>query len=206
MLGVAGSLTSPSGWLNANLYANVVPLFALVLTIGYGAAAIAGQNEDDRLGLIAALPLSRTSLLLQKVVAMAVFSTPVAMATFVAVLIGRHYGIQLGIGGLVGVTVGVVLMAFDFGAIALATGCLTGSRGAALGVSAAFAAMSYVISSLAGAVDWMHGLRHLSPIFWSVGQDQVEHGLALQSLAALVVVGAVLVGLALWAVERLDVR
>lgn len=206
LLGVTGSLTSPSGWLNANLYANVVPLFALVLTIGYGAAAIAGQDEDDQLGLVAALPLSRTSLLLQKVVAMAALSTPVALAAFVSALIGRHYEIRLGSAGLLGVTLGVALLAFDFGALALATGCLTGSRGAALGVSAAFAALSYVISSLAGAVDWMHGLRHFSPIFWSVGQNQVENGLSTASLAALVGTGTALVAVAVWAFHRLDLR
>lgn len=53
-----------------------------------------------------------------------------------------------------------------------------GSRSVALGVSSALAAAAYVVSSLAGVVDWVHRLRHLSPIFWSVAQNQVGTGLA----------------------------
>ncbi len=206
LFGLSGTLTSPAGWLNANLYANAVPLFALLVTVGYGAAAVAGQNEDERLGLVAALPLSRTSLLLQKVLALAVVSMPVATVTLAAAIIGRHYDIRLGLSGLIGVTIGVMLMSFDFGMLALALGCLTGSRGIALGATSAVAATAYLASSLAGAVDWMHGLRHLSPMYWAVGQNQVEDGLATHSLTALLVTGVTLSGLALWAFHRLDLR
>ena len=43
LFGATGSLTSPTGWLNANIYSNFLPLVVLLLTIGYGASAIAGQ-------------------------------------------------------------------------------------------------------------------------------------------------------------------
>ena len=67
LFGVTGSLTSPSGWLNANLYSNFVPLVVLLLTIGYGASCIAGQSEDGTLGLIATLPVSRRRIALAEV-------------------------------------------------------------------------------------------------------------------------------------------
>lgn len=206
LFGVSGPLTSPAGWMNANLYANVVPLFALLLTIGYGAAAVAGQNEDERLGVLAALPVSRTAMLLQKLLTLLVLSTPVALVTGAAALLGRRYDLDLGLGALLGVTVGVVLLAFDFGALALALGCLTGSRGLALGITSATAAAAYVISSLAGVVNWVHKLRHLSPIYWSVGQNQVDGGVAAGSLAALVITAFALAGVALLAFHRLDLR
>jgi ABC-2 type transport system permease protein len=199
-------LTSPAGWLNANLYANAVPLFALLLTVSYGAATVAGQNEDGRLGLVAALPLSRTSLVLQKILGLVVVATPVPLVTLLAVLVGQRYQIHLGFGGLITLTLGVLLMSFDFGVIALSLGCLTGSRGVALGVTSAVAATAYLVSSLAGAVDWVHRLRHLSPIFWSVGQNQVENGLSGASLAALVACGAAFSALALLAFHRLNLR
>ncbi|MEO6413690.1 MAG: ABC transporter permease subunit [Pedococcus sp.] len=206
LFGLSGSLTSPAGWLNANLYANVVPLFALLLSVGYGAAAIAGQNEDERLGLIAALPVSRTSLLFQKQLALAVVSSPVALVTFAAVLLGRTVDLRLAVGPLTSATAGVVLLSYDFGVLALAVGCLTGSRGLALGATSALAAASYLTSSLAGAVDWLHALRHLSPIYWSVGQNQIVDGLAPGSFAALAVTGLLLSGVAQWAFRRLDLR
>ena len=199
-------MTSPSGWMNANLYTNVVPLFALLLTIGYGAAAVAGQNEDERLGLFAALPLSRNAIMGQKLLSLLVLSAPVALVTGATALAGRHYDLDLGAEALLGVTVGVMLLAFDFGALALALGCLTGSRGVALGVTAAVAAAAYVISSLSGVVQWVHQLRDLSPIYWSVGQNQVGAGLAAGSFAVLVITGLALAGVSLWAFRRLDLR
>jgi len=47
--GVTGPLTSPGGWLNGNIYGNFFPLIMLLLTIGYGAACLAGQDEDGTL-------------------------------------------------------------------------------------------------------------------------------------------------------------
>lgn len=206
LFGVSGSLTSPAGWLNANLYANIVPLSALLLTIGYGAAAVAGENDDERLGLLAALPLSRRTLLGQKLLALGVLSTPVALTTLAADLVGRFYQLQPPWPGLAGVTLGVALTAFLFGCLALAIGCLTNNRGAAIGVASAAAAASYVISSLAGTVAWVDRLRLFSPLYWSVGQNQVENGLSLTSLAALVLTIAVIAGVAVWSFDRLDLR
>ena len=57
LFGIAGSLTSPVGWLSANVYANFFPLILLVLTIGYGAFCLAGQERDGQLELVLSLPL-----------------------------------------------------------------------------------------------------------------------------------------------------
>ena len=206
LFGISGSLTSPAGWLNANLYANIVPLFALLLTIGYGAAAVAGDNGDERLGLLAALPVSRHSLLAQKILALAVLSLPVAAATLAADVVGRFYQLRPPVKGLIGVTVGVALTAMLFGCLALAVGCLTNSRGIAIGLASTVAAASYVISSLAGSVSAVHHLRLLSPLYWSVGQNQVADGLPISSLIALLATSAVLGGVAFWAFDRLDLR
>ena len=46
LFGATGSLTSPSGWLDANIYENFLPLIMLLITVGYGASCIAGQDED----------------------------------------------------------------------------------------------------------------------------------------------------------------
>ena len=66
LFGANGPLTTPSGWLNANLYANFVPLIALLLAIGYGASCLAGQDEDGTLALVATLPLTRRGIVAQK--------------------------------------------------------------------------------------------------------------------------------------------
>lgn len=72
LFGVTGPLTSPGGWLNGNIYGNFFPLIMLLLTIGYGAASLAGQDEDGTLALLAVLPIRRRTIVVQKAAAMAV--------------------------------------------------------------------------------------------------------------------------------------
>lgn len=206
LFGAAGSLTSPDGWMNANLYANFVPLFALLMTIGYGAAAIAGQDEDGTLGAVASLPLTRGRLLLEKTAALAVLSLPVPVVSLVASLVGRGFDLDLGIGPLAQITVGSALMAFDLGLLALAVGAWTGSRGTALGVSVAAAAVGYVISSLAPVVHWIHAIRYASPVYWGVGANQLHDGADTAGTILLVLTGAAIAMLAWAGFRRLDIH
>ena len=206
LLGASGSFTTPDGWMNANLYANFVPLFVLLMTIGYGASAIAGQDEEGTLSSIATLPISRTSLLLQKALALAILSLPIPAVTFLFALIGRDFQLRLATGALLGTTVAVVLLGLDFGLLALAVGSGTGSRGVALGVAGTFAAASYVTSSLAMTVHWMRPLRYASLFYWSVGHRQLIDGLSPSSLLVLLGAGVVLGILALGGFRHIDLH
>lgn len=206
LFGASGSLTSPSGWLNANLYANFVPLIVLLMTIGYGASCIAGQNEDGHLGMITTLPVSRRSIATQKLTAMSLQALPVAIVTALSIAAGGAFDLHFGIDNLAGITAGVALLSIDFGALALFVGAVTGSRGAAIGISSAVAAASYLISSLAPVVGWLRPARFGSPFFYGVGDGQLEHGLSAGDAAALVTMALVLSFAAFAAFERLDVR
>ena len=89
MFGVTGSLTSPAGWVDANAYTNFLPLIMLLLTIGYGAAAIAGQDEDGTLGLLVVLPLPRREILAQKIAAMIAQALVLTITVAACVYVGR---------------------------------------------------------------------------------------------------------------------
>ena len=144
LFGANGPLTTPTGWLNANLYANFVPLIVLLLTIGYGAACLAGQDENGTLGLIVTLPVSRRRVAAQKFAAMSLLAVPVTIVTALCVVAGRGFDLTVSSRGLIGVSLGVLLLGIDFGALTMLIGAVSGSRGTALGVSSALAAASYL--------------------------------------------------------------
>ena len=102
LFGANGPLTTPTGWLNANLYANFVPLIALLLAIGYGASCLAGQDEDGTLALVATLPLTRRAIVAQKTATMSLQAVPVSLATMLCVLLGRGFDLPITAAGLVG--------------------------------------------------------------------------------------------------------
>ena len=204
-LGINGSITSTSGWLSANMYANVGPLLGLLLSIGYGAAAIAGQASDGLLGLVATTPTTRGQLVAQKVIALLLIAAVVPIASLLVCLLAPRFHLTPDWGALVGVTIALTVLAFDLGALALFVGALTGNRGSAVGVASGVAAVSYLISSLAPVVHAVERLRWLSPFSWAVGQDQLATGVTPAQWAALVGVGAVLIVATARAFVRLDV-
>lgn len=205
LFGATGSLTSPTGWLDANIYVNFQPLIMLLITIGYGASCIAGQDEDGTLCLAAALPVTRRSMLLQKALTLAIQAAMLGLATMACVAIGRGYDLTIP-GNLAGITAGVIGLGIDFGLLALALGSWTGRRGTALGITATIAAASYLISSLAPVVTWIRPARYASLFYWSVGDTQLSNGLSGASAAVLTTVGIALLAASAVAFARLDLQ
>ncbi|MDA3635295.1 MULTISPECIES: hypothetical protein [Rhodococcus] len=206
LFGISGPLTSASGWLNANLYANFLPLIILLLNIGYGASCIAGQNEDGTLGLVVTLPLSRTRIALQKVAAMWLVAVPVSLVIAFCVFAGRGFDVRIGTGALIGVTVSLLLLGIDFGALAMLIGVSTGSRPIALGVASMIAAAAYLINSLAPVVVWLRPARLVSPFFYAVGDNQLVEGVSVSAFVVLTAIAVVLSWSAIAAFGHLDVN
>jgi ABC-2 type transport system permease protein len=204
--GVNGSLTSPAGWLNANLFNNFVPLILIVLTVGYGSWCVAGQDENGTLSLTATLPTTRSRLVLDKSLALAAQAVPAVLVTYLCVLLGPGFDLHVGGWPLFGTSVALLLLAIDFGALALLVGALTGSRGVALSVSSIAAAAAYLISSLAPAINWLHPLRYASPFYWALGNDPLQDGLPLGSALALGAAAVALLVAAGVALRRLDLH
>ena len=206
LFGVTGPLTSPGGWLNGNIYGNFFPLIMLLLTIGYGAAALAGQDEDGTLALITALPIRRRAILSQKAAAMAVQALLLAAAVTICVVVGRGFQLTISPASTIAISAALVLMGLDFGLITMAVGAATGRRGTALGIGAGLAAASYLLSSLASTISWIRPGRYLSLFYWSVGNDQISRGVSLGDFTVLIVVGLCALVAAIAAFRRADLN
>ena len=189
MFGISGSITSPVGWISANIYANFFPLVILLLTIGYGAQSLAGQEEDGHLELVLSLPFSRRAVVIQKAGAMTIQATVLGAVVLLATLCGRFFELTIPTAHLATATLGVVLLAIDFGLIAMAIGAGTGARALAVGVTTAVAAASYLISSLAPVVHALDPLRYTSLFYWAIGDNQLDNGLTWLSVVVLVGAG-----------------
>ena len=206
LFGVNGPISTSGGWLNGNSYANFFPLITLFMTVGYGATALAGQDEDGTLCLIATLPMHRGRIVLQKAVAMALQASVLAAAVAICVLIGRSFQLSVTPANAVSISISVVLMGLDFGLLTMAVGSLTGRRATAIGVGAALAAASYLVSSLAPVVSWIRPGRYASLFYWAVGNDQISKGASPADYGVLILVGLVALYATLVAFGRLDLH
>ena len=171
----------------------------LLLTIGYGAACLAGQDEDATLGLLAVLPVRRAVIVAQKAAAL-------AATVAVLVIIGRSFQLSTTAADVVSVSAAVFLLGLDFGLITMAAGALTGRRGTAVGTGTALATASYLISSLAPVTSWIRPGRYASLFYWSVGNSQISRGVSVGDYAVLAAVGLCALTAAMLAFRRLDIH
>lgn len=206
LFGVTGKLTSPGGWLNGNIYGNFFPLVMLLLTIGYGAACLAGQDEDGTLALMTTLPLRRSAVLLQKFSAMTLQALLLAAAVTVCIIIGRGFQLTVSTVDAVGTALALTLMGLDFGLVTMAIGAATRRRGTALGIVSGLAAASYLLSSLAATISGIRPGRYLSLFYWSVGNDQISNGVSAVDFAVLILVGLCALFAANLAFRRADLN
>lgn len=206
LFGITGQLTSAGGWLNANIYANFFPLIMLLMTIGYGAACLAGQDENGTLALMATLPIRRRAIVFQKAGAMTLQALLLGAAVIVCVIIGRGFQLTVGTGSTIAISAAVILMGVDFGLITMAIGAATRRRGTALGIGSSLAAASYLLSSLAATISAIQPCRYLSLFYWSVGNDQIGKGVSVADFAVLIVVGVLALFAAIVAFRRADLN
>jgi beta-exotoxin I transport system permease protein len=206
LFGVTGPISTSGGWLNGNIYANFLPLLMLLLTIGYGAASLAGQDEEGTLCLLATLPTRRAAIVLEKAAAMVLQAAILAVAVALCVLVGRAFELSVTPGRVAAISATSVLLGLDFGLVTMAIGARTGSRATALGAGTALAAASYLIGSLAPVVSWLHPARYASLFYWSVGNDQITQGARLGDYAVLTAVAVLALYGTTAAFRRLDLR
>lgn len=191
---IGEDLTSPAGYLESQLFSFMVPLLLLIYAVGAGARAIAGEEEAGTLDLLLAQPVSRTRVVLEKAGALAALLAVLAVVLFAAIWApASAFELDIGAGNVVAAVAGSYLIALLHGYVALLVGAATGSRAAALGVSAVLAVGAYFLNALGEVVDALEPWRPVSP-FSHVG-DPLRNGfgagmLVLLGLAAIAAAAA----------------
>jgi ABC-2 type transport system permease protein len=188
LLGLSGGnlLTSPTGYLDSQFYANILPVMLLVYAIGLAAWAVAGDEAAGSLELLLANPISRIRVAVARLAALVVLIACLA-AVCIVTLVGLAPATGLNDGlsttHLAVATVAVSLLALTFAAVAFAVGAATGSRPAALGCAAALAVAGYVLEGLAQQIDALRPVNVVNPWHWLLAHDPLRYGLAWQSWA-----------------------
>ena len=182
----------------------MLPLLVLVMAIGSGARAFAGEEEAGRLELVLAYPVRRRAAVLAKSAAIAaeVLAVGVVAGLALAVL-DPLAGLDLAAGRLAAAILSLTALGLLFGWLALAVGAALGSRALAIGVPAALAAGGYLVNGLHGLAGWLDPFRLLSP-FWLVGSSPLQTGVRVGGLAVVFLLAALVLAVGSLLVERRD--
>lgn len=198
------SIGTPAGYVQSTVYGILGPVLLLVFAISNGAKLVAGQEEDGTLELEFTAPVSRRTVLLERLAALwADVVLLVVVMTTVTWLITLPLDMEIAVGSLLAGSLPLLLLTGGFGTLALAVGAATGRRGIALGIAAGLAVVAYMLNAIGpGAqVEWMSAV---SPFGWYLGGDPLLEGLDLAGVAKLAAIPVVATIGGWWAIERRD--
>lgn len=148
---------SPIGFLNSQIYYLMLPMILIILAIGLGGSLLAREEQDKTIDALLSRSISRTKLMSAKVLSGLVVISLVGLVGLLTTIATAR------IVDLVGVPITHIMLAtlvcfllvLSFGAISFTFTALGKARAASIGIGTAIAVGSYVITSLAGTVDWL---------------------------------------------------
>ena len=205
--GDAAGFATAAGYLNAELFSMMVPLFLAVFAIGFAAGTTGGDEERGLLDLVLSHPVPRGRVVAEKVAALTVGVVAISGVTAVAMIVAGAV-VDLGIpaGNVVAACAGAGLVGLVAGSFALSVGLAHGTRGTAIGAASVVLGLAYLLQILSGFVDGFRPFRWVSPLYVADSTAPLATGWPVGRYLALLVVSGVLVALGAAAFTRRDLR
>jgi len=202
-----GDMRTPQGFFQVETFSMTAPIALIVVTVVMAARALAGEEGRRTMGLLLANPVSRSTVVIEKALAMVVNAALVGFATFAGVVVGSWLGrLGMDIGNIAATSLLATLLGLVFGGLALALSGGTGRTTIAVYVTSGVALAMYLLNSflplnadLAGWVKW-------SPFYYYLRGDPLNRGMDWGSGALFAGLFVGLVALSVWLFERRDLR
>ncbi|MCW5715296.1 MAG: ABC transporter permease subunit [Bauldia sp.] len=203
----SGDISTARGFLSVELFAYILPVLVAVLSIGKGAATIAGEEERGQLELLLVRPLPRRSIAWQKALALLAVVTLVATAGCVVAIVGVLVAdMDVAAGEIARAMLGLGLFGWFFGSLAFGIGAATGRKIVAIAIAAAVAFAAYMAATFAPLIPALHWLADVSPWSWAFGDDPIADGIKAGGALGLLAGTALFIGLGIVGFDRRDVR
>lgn len=204
MLGEAGSIASPEGFMTVEFFNQTILIFVAVAII-FGTGATAGEEGAGTIDLLLSQPIGRRRLLASKFAGMSialVIATLVALPGFI--IARRLAGMDIATGRFFGGEINVLSLEFVFLGFATFAGAVLPSRSAAVMLSVGTMVALYLLPTLADVSDFFATARKVSPFYWADVSRVLIHGFDWFRAGSLFGVGVLFFALALWCFERRD--
>ncbi|NED99960.1 ABC transporter permease subunit [Phytoactinopolyspora halotolerans] len=198
MMGAADGLTTPAGYLNSQLYSNVLPIVLLIFGISAAAWTVAGSEREGTLEPLLANPVHRWQVAIERLTGTTLLLAVLTLvATVLLVAFRSPFELdELSVADLTAAGTAAFLLSLLFSGITYATGAATGSKGWAIAAGAGLATATYVLFGLSSLVDLFESLRWASPWYWFLQPSPLSEGWTFQAIGVplLVVVPVIAAG------------
>jgi ABC-2 type transport system permease protein len=210
MQGLAGRVTVNVGTLGGYLqykYGTFFPIVASLWSILALSGTLAAEARRGSLEFLAAEPITRRRLALQKlfghIVPMAIASIAIFASIAVAGTFGTLPGDEIPVGAAAGYALWLALMALVSGSLAFAIAPFLG-RGAAAGIAGAVMFAGFILNGYQGAIPELAPFANLTPFGWTTDHIPLAGLYDWPSLVLVAVVAIVLFAIGVEAFVRRD--
>ncbi len=202
-----GDMSTPEGWYQMETFGMMAPIAVVVATVAIGAGALAGEQERRTMGLLLANPVRRSTVVLQKVIAMVLYGVAIGATIFAGVAIGSLLGgLGMNMGNIAATSLLVTLIGLVFGALSLALGAATGRVKVAVYGTVGAALVLYILNAFLPFNDTLAGYAKWSPFYYYLSSDPLINGMHWGHGAVLAGLATGLIALAVALFERRDLR
>ncbi|HEX5797898.1 MAG TPA: ABC transporter permease subunit, partial [Candidatus Saccharimonadales bacterium] len=164
LLGGSSDFFSPIGYLNSQVFFLTLPILLGILAISLGSNLIAKEEQDKTIETLLSRPISRTKFLLAKALSgVLILSFVTLVGLITTVLSAKFVDLEVSVARMSLVTLVCFLMVLSFAAVAFILTATGRARGASIGIATTVAFGGYIVSSLAGTVDWLKAPAKLFP-------------------------------------------
>jgi ABC-2 type transport system permease protein len=199
-------ISTGAGYTQATYFGLMGLLLLTIAATAWGTAAIAGDEETGSLELTLSHGVSRSQLVLERTLAIAVrLGWLVALSAAIIWSLNDSAGLGLELGNLVTVSAVFFGITFLSATMALAVGAITGRRSYATGAGAGVAVLGYAFNAVANQsvdFDWLH---NLSSNYWAYGTAPLATGDGLSGALLLAWCSIALIAVSVFALTRRDI-
>jgi ABC-2 type transport system permease protein len=174
-----GDLGTASGYLQVELFSFMGPIVVIAFGAVLGVGAIASSERSGEMELLLANPISRTTVVVQRFLAMLAFIVLLSGVLWFGLVVGTPFDVWPGLNqwNLIEAVLSLIFLGWAFGSLALALSAITGSSGLSYAIVVAIALTTFILNSFSQIIPDLEGMKWVSPFYYYTGSNPLTDGL-----------------------------
>jgi ABC-2 type transport system permease protein len=195
-----------TGYVGSGIFELRVPLLTIAMAIILGINLTVGEESSGKLDQLLSQPLSRSKIVLEKLLAQLTIVTAVHLMILCS-LIGIIIAIKetFSFGPILSATFMSLLLTTATASLVMAISFVTGRKGFSILLGSVIAFGSYILTSLATQIDWLRYIDYASLFHYYHPAEVVKNGLNVTNVIVLIGITVVSAMLAIFFFQQRDI-
>ncbi len=178
LIGDIDFAATPAGFFNLQPFSFFAPIMILFYSVSRGVGTIAGENESGTLDLLLSNPVSRSGVVIQKVLSISLGLAVVHFFFFLGMALGLLlFKIDLSLLKLSKTILSLYFLSLSFLSISVFAGIVFLDKRKAVGVVSGLALISFIVNAYAPGLKLFQIARSFSPFYYNSGNSPIKNGL-----------------------------